>query len=63
MGRIRTTYVKRVTRQLLEKFPNRFSKDFNEDKKVMNEIADVPSKKIRNKVAGSIGRTLKHTEE
>jgi small subunit ribosomal protein S17e len=63
MGRIRTTYVKRVTRQLLEKFPNRFSKDFNEDKKVMNEIADVPSKKIRNKVAGSIGRTLKHIEE
>jgi small subunit ribosomal protein S17e len=63
MGRIRTTYVKRVTRQLLEKFPNRFNKDFNENKKVMNEIADVPSKKIRNKVAGSIGRTLKHIEE
>ncbi|HDQ59888.1 MAG TPA: 30S ribosomal protein S17e [Candidatus Woesearchaeota archaeon] len=54
MGRIRTTYIKRTSRKLLEQFGDRFSKEFNKNKKVMGELAEVPSKVIRNKMAGCV---------
>jgi small subunit ribosomal protein S17e len=63
MGRIRTTYVKRITRKLIEENPNRFTKDFKKNKEVMGELTDTPSKQIRNKVAGSITRTLNNADE
>ena len=63
MGRIRTTYIKRMTRKLLEKFPGRFSKDFKKNKEVMEELTEAPSKQLRNKIAGSIARTLKSKED
>lgn len=63
MGRIRTKYIKRMTKKLVADNPNRFTKTFEENKKVMGEIADTPSKQLRNKMAGSIARTLKEVEE
>lgn len=63
MGRIRTTYIKRMTRKLLEKFPGKFTKAFGENKKAIADIAETPSKQLRNKLAGSITKTLKYKED
>jgi len=63
MGRIRTTYIKRMTRKILEKFPDKFSKDFDKNKKSLVEIADAPSKQLRNKIAGSITKTIKQQKD
>lgn len=63
MGRIRTTYIKRMTRKIIAENPNRFTKDFAKNKDVLKEIADTPSKQLRNKVAGSIARTLQQSDE
>ena len=63
MGRIRTTYIKRMTRKLLELFPGRFTKEFKKNKEVMKEVSETPSKQLRNKIAGSITRTLKTQED
>lgn len=46
--------VKRISTELLEKYPDRFSVDFDENKKIINEIAVVRSKILRNKIAGYI---------
>ncbi len=62
MGRIRTKYIKRISRKLVESYRDKFSKDFEKNKKAMAEIAEVTSKKLRNKVAGCVTHLIK-TEE
>jgi small subunit ribosomal protein S17e len=46
--------IKRISTELLEKYPDRFSVDFEENKKVIKEIAVVRSKILRNRLAGYI---------
>jgi small subunit ribosomal protein S17e len=63
MGRIRTTYIKRMARKILGSHGNIFSKDINKNKKSLNEIADIYSKQIRNKIAGEILHLLKKQDK
>lgn len=56
MGRIKTTMVKKAARQLAKE-EETFSEDFEENKKKL--LDTMPSKPIRNKVAGYIGRLIK----
>ncbi len=59
MGRIKTALIKRIASTLLEKYPERFSSDFEKNKEVLKEIMEIKSKKIRNMVAGYITSYLK----
>ena len=59
MGRVRPRYIKSLARRLLEVYPDKFSDDFETNKKVVAELADIPSKTVRNKVAGEITRMIK----
>jgi len=54
MGKVRSRQVKRIAYELLERFPEAFSKDFEYNKRVLEKIADIPSRKLRNRVAGYI---------
>jgi len=58
MGRIRTTLVKRTGENLVKKFPDRFQ----HNKKNLDEVADIYSKKLRNLIAGYITHLLKHSK-
>jgi ribosomal protein S17E len=58
MGRIKTTLIKRTTKELMEL--EEFSPDFKENKIKLGNI--LPSKKIRNKIAGYLTR-LSHTKQ
>ncbi len=62
MGRIKTTVIKRTAIELHEKHSAKFSKDFQKNKKVVDELADVPSKKFRNIIAGYVTRLKKQEE-
>ena len=46
--------IKRISNELLERYPDRFSTDFAENKEVIKQIAIVRSKLLRNKIAGYI---------
>jgi small subunit ribosomal protein S17e len=46
--------IKRISTELLEKYPDRFSVNFEENKKAIKEIAVVRSKILRNRIAGYI---------
>ena len=46
--------VRRISTELLEKYPDKFTVDFDENKKIINEISIVRSKILRNKIAGYI---------
>jgi len=56
MGRIKTTLIKRVTLKLFKEHSDKFSTDFNKNKKEVEKLADVPSKKLRNIIAGYLTR-------
>ncbi len=46
--------VKRMSNELLERFPDKFTVDFNENKEAIKNYAQVRSKELRNKIAGYI---------
>jgi small subunit ribosomal protein S17e len=46
--------VKKLSTELLNKYPNKFNVDFQQNKKVIEEIATVRSKELRNQIAGYI---------
>jgi small subunit ribosomal protein S17e len=51
-GRVRTKTVKRVAREIIEKYYTRLTLDFHTNKRICSDIADIPSKRLRNKIAG-----------
>jgi small subunit ribosomal protein S17e len=56
MGRIKTARIKRVTFELFRLRQNDVKKTFDENKLVVNKLAKVRSKKLRNVIAGYLTR-------
>lgn len=56
MGRIKQLMVKRASRELIQK-EGSFGEDFNPNKRILGRT--MPSKKVRNKIAGYIARLKK----
>jgi len=56
MGRIKTTLIKRSTKELLEAYGDNFTSDFSENKGLVRNYADIKSKKLRNIIAGYMTR-------
>jgi small subunit ribosomal protein S17e len=51
--------IKRISTELLERYPDKFGIDFDENKKLIKEIAIVRSKILRNKIAGYMTSRLR----
>jgi len=51
-GRVRTKTVKKAARVLVEKYYTRLTHDFQTNKKIAEDVAIIPSKRLRNKIAG-----------
>ena len=56
LGKVRTEQVKRIARQLLDQYPNKFSADFEKNKMYVTELTNISSTKLRNRVAGYAAR-------
>lgn len=56
MGKRRTSSVSRIAIRLIRDYPERFTNNYDENKKVLDELIYFPSKVLRNKVAGYIVR-------
>eukprot|EP01006_Ploeotia_vitrea_P027124 TRINITY_DN59994_c0_g1_i1.p1 TRINITY_DN59994_c0_g1~~TRINITY_DN59994_c0_g1_i1.p1 ORF type:complete len:122 (+),score=3.97 TRINITY_DN59994_c0_g1_i1:54-419(+) len=59
---VRTKTVKRSARVIIEKYYSRLTLDFHTNKKVTGEVAIVPSKRMRNKIAGFITHLMKRIQ-
>jgi len=55
---VRPEKIKRIARELLRRYPNKFTTNFEENKKILSSIALVPSSRLRNSVAGYITRLV-----
>jgi small subunit ribosomal protein S17e len=62
MGRIKTTLVKRTSRKLVETTTDSFAKDFESNKKALGNTT-MPSKRMRNMVAGYITRLKRQSQK
>ena len=63
MGRIKTALIKRVTNELVDKHKDSFTKSYEENKLIVGNYADIPSKKLKNIIAGYVTRLVKNTKE
>lgn len=62
MGKVRPDRVKKVARELVERFPERFSANFDGNKKLVESLTNISSTKLRNRIAGYITRLLAMTQ-
>lgn len=63
MGNVRTDQIKRTARELIKRFPDRFSNNFDENKQLVGLLLEGATTKIRNQIAGYITRYLAGEEE
>jgi small subunit ribosomal protein S17e len=56
LGKVRTETVKRAAREVVEKFPDKFTNEFEANKLHVNEVLRAPSKRLRNRIAGYVTR-------
>jgi len=54
LGNVRSERVKALSRELMNRFPDKFTADFEENKKAVKDLVRTPSSKLRNLVAGYI---------
>lgn len=63
MGSVRTEQIKRTAKELVKRFPDKFSNDFEANKHAVNTLTKGATTKIRNQIAGYITRTCAGLEE
>ncbi len=51
--------IKRISSELLERYPDKFGLDFNANKNIISEVAIIRSKVLRNELAGYITAHLR----
>ncbi|KAI4384344.1 hypothetical protein MLD38_002513 [Melastoma candidum] len=63
MGRVRTKTVKKSSRQVIERYYSKMTLDFHTNKKILEEVAIIPSKRLRNKIAGFSTHLMKRIQK
>ncbi len=58
MGKVRTVLVKRLSRELVERYSDSFSTDFDQNKEVVDELLTNTTKRLRNRIAGYVTRLM-----
>merc|ERR1711990_1343113 len=59
MGRVRNKTVKRSSKKIIEGYYQRLTLDFATNKRICDEVAMIPSKRLRNKIAGFTTHMMK----
>jgi len=54
LGKVRTEQIKRIAKELIRRFPNRFSGNYEENKRVVAALVPGATTKVRNQIAGYI---------
>lgn len=63
MGRIKSIPVKNLGNELIAEHRERFTTDFDENKRVVDDVKKIESKKIRNTVAGYITKEMEKAKK
>ncbi len=58
MGKVKTEQIKRVGKELMARFPNKFTSNFDENKRLVDSLTQGTTTRVRNQIAGYITRKL-----
>jgi small subunit ribosomal protein S17e len=58
LGNVRTEQIKRTAKELIKRFPDKFSNDFENNKHVVNSLVQGGTPKVLNSIAGYITRFM-----
>ncbi len=59
MGKVRPDFIKRIAKELIEKEPRLYTSSFEENKHILDQITEIKTKPLRNRVAGYITTLVK----
>ena len=59
MGKVRTVLIKNVSKELINKYPDVFTTEFETNKRLLDKYVEVDSKHLRNRISGYIVDLLK----
>jgi small subunit ribosomal protein S17e len=62
LGKVKTEYIKRLGQELLLRFPEKFSRNFDDNKHAVDALTEGATTKVRNQVAGYITHTISSTQ-
>ena len=63
MGRVRTKTIKRASREVIEKYFYKLTEDFHLNKKILEAVAQISTKRLRNKIAGYTTHLMKRIQK
>lgn len=63
MGKIKSTAVKTLAKDLIREHGAKFSADFNANKEALAEVKPIDSKRVRNILAGEITNEMKKIKQ
>jgi small subunit ribosomal protein S17e len=59
---VRTEQIKRVAKELMERFPDKFSNSFEDNKRMVSNLVKGTTTTVRNQIAGYITHALAGTQ-
>ncbi|MHA2603138.1 MAG: 30S ribosomal protein S17e [Candidatus Thorarchaeota archaeon SMTZ1-83] len=59
MGSVRPGFIKNAARSLMQLYPDTFTDDFETNKRLVEQLTDIETKKVRNRVAGYLVRLVR----
>jgi small subunit ribosomal protein S17e len=58
LGKVRPDQIKKAAREILTRYHERFTTNFEENKKILNQVARVYSPRMKNRITGYITRLM-----
>jgi small subunit ribosomal protein S17e len=58
LGKVKTEQIKHLGKELMVRFPGKFTINFDENKRTVDEVTKGTTTRVRNKVAGYITRKI-----
>ncbi len=58
MGKVKTEQIKRVGKELMTRFPDKFSSNFDDNKRAVDALTQGTTTRVRNQIAGYITRAF-----
>ncbi len=58
LGKVKTEQIKHLGKELMTRFPSKFTANFDENKRLVDQLTKGTTTRVRNQVAGYITRTI-----
>jgi small subunit ribosomal protein S17e len=59
LGKVRTVLIKRLARELVDRYSENFTADFDKNKELVDELLLNTTKRLRNRISGYITHLMK----